>query len=192
MCVLLSLPTKNAKGAVIAGNLHEWRQAPSLRNEPHSRLVNYAGRSGDPMTSSSSPCAQTVALRLTTGFQATIFCPGSASRIFPEPLGWWLHFRRTTLPRSSWSARMTTKIHSWMSTRSSTSSRARPSHRLPSGLSRRAARKRTASPRSRIANSWQTSSAEPGSCRELLNGAHAKLRAKAGPAGTIGTCRRRP
>jgi hypothetical protein len=38
--------------------------------------------------------------------------------------------------------------------------------------------KRTASPRSPIANSLQTWSAEPDSCRELVNGAHAKLRAK--------------
>ena len=35
------------------------------------------------MTSSSSPCAHMVAHRLTTRFRATIFCPRSASRIFP-------------------------------------------------------------------------------------------------------------
>ena len=76
------------------------------------------------MTSFSSPCAHAVAHRLTIGFQVTIFYPGSALRIFPDRSGSWLHFPRTTLPRSFWSARMMAKIRSWMSIPSSMSSRA--------------------------------------------------------------------
>ena len=73
---------------------------------------------------------------------------------------------------------MMTKIHSWMSTPSSTSWRVHLSRRLSSGLSLHAAGKGTASLQSRIANFLGISSAELDSCRALLNGAHARLRAE--------------
>lgn len=76
------------------------------------------------MTNSSSRCAHTVAHLLATGCLATTFSPGSALRILLGRSGRWLHFQRTMLRPSFWWRRTTTKTRSWMSTPSSTSSRA--------------------------------------------------------------------